>query len=128
MIWANYDVAGSSQTSEQVDTSTNYLARCCSSSWGAAHRLPEGADCGTHGDAGHQHDGYCDADRTWFLTGEKIDAPEGSAAERAATMRYDLSMIQYFELFGHGDGILPSTSKTPPRDRPNLAPGTTKIK
>ncbi|MBM6682807.1 LTA synthase family protein [Collinsella intestinalis] len=130
VIWANYDVAGSSQTSEQVDTSTNYLGSMLLELIGAPLTDYQKAQIAARTEMpAINTTGYCDADGTWFLTGEKIDAPEGSAAERAATTRYDLSMIQYFELFGHGDGIFTKHQQDAANETdPNLAPGTTKIK
>ena len=130
VIWANYDVAGNSQTSENIDTSINYLGALMKQLIGAPLTDYEKAQLTTRESMpAINTTGFCDARGTWYLTGTNADETTTEAGDAAVNTRYDLSMIQYLKLFGHGDGIFTKTLQGAANETdPNLAPGTTKIK
>ena len=130
VIWANYDVAGNSQTSENIDTSINYLGALMKQLIGAPLTDYEKAQLAARESMpAINTTGFCDARGTWYLTGTSADETTTEAGDAAVNTRYDLSLIQYLKLFGHGDGIFIKTLQSAANETdPNLAPGTTKIK
>ena len=129
VIWANYDLAGSSQTSETQDVSSNFLGALMMDLIGAPLTDYQKAQLALRSEMpAINATGYEDKDGTWYLTGTSGDGL--SAAGVAATeARRNLSKMQYLMLFGHGDGIFTKTLQSAANETdPNLAPGTTKIK
>ena len=128
IIWANYDVAGNSQTSEVDDLSTNYLSTKLMELIGApltdyqkAHvTLREALPA-------INSVGYEDKNLRWALSsGTTGDDKAGEAADDA---RNDYAKMQYYEMFGDGSDVYTKHFQTEANETdPNLAPGTTKIK
>ncbi len=131
LIWANYDVAGNSQTSETLDISSNYLGAYLMQLIGApltdyqkarlviAEAMPV-----------INTTGYMDRSGTWYLTGTaRSNEGEGGDGDDAEQARDDLETIQYYMLFGDGTHIFTTTLQAAANEtNPNLTPGTTKIK
>ena len=92
-IWANYDVAGNSQTSEERETSINYL--------NAYLMELIGAPLSDHQKASLEEAlempsvtlmGYCDTEGNWTET----NSDDGSSSA-SSDAYYELSLIQYLE-------------------------------
>ena len=130
VIWANYDVAGCDQTSEKIDTSTNYLGSLMMQLVGAPLTDYQKAQITARTSMpAINTTGFCDARGTWYMTGATTEAATTEAGDAAVNTRNDLSHIQYLKLFDHGDGIFTKTLQGAANETdPNLAPGTTKIK
>lgn len=132
VIWANYDVAGSSQTSEVRDISVNYLGALMMQLIGAPLSDYQKAQLAVREAMPTINStGYQDRSGTWYLTGQEPDGGEAGAGDGpdAARARADLAKMQYYELFGDGSSIYTKTQQSAANETdPNLAPGTTKIK
>ena len=131
IIWANYDVAGNSQTSEVVDLSTNYLSAqlmhligAPMTSYQKAHMVLRDAL------AAINSVGYEDAGGAWYLASSSDDTNSGDTLSAACEKaRSDYRTMQYYEMFGDGKSIYTKHAQDAANETdPNLAPGTTKIK
>lgn len=127
IIWANYDVAGSDQTSEVDDLSTNYLAAELMNLIGAPMSDYQKAQVVLRESLpAINSSGYEDAAGTWYLTGDTPDGDSESAVEQART---DYAVMQYYQMFYDGKEIYAKRYQSAANETdPNLAPGTTKIK
>lgn len=132
VIWANYDVAGSAQTSEELDTSINYLGALLMNAIGAPLTDYQKAQLAVRDVMpAINTTGFEDRSGTWYLAGvdEKDVAAAGGDGKDVVKARSDLSKMQYLELFDHDDGIFTKTTQDAANETdPNLDPGTTKIK
>ncbi len=131
VIWANYDVAGSSQRSEVRDLSVNYLGAWMMELIGAPLTDYQKAQLtAVETMPAINTAGYQDANGTWYLAGRNSDeAADGGDGDDVERTRDELSRIQYLKLFDHGDGIFTKTFQSAANETdPNLDPGTTKIK
>ena len=132
MIWANYDVAGNDQTSQEVDLSCNYLGTMLMNIVGAPLSDYQKAQLSLREALpAINTTGYCDADGIWYLSEAARNSVEGmsQAGADATEARRRLSLMQYLKLFDHGDGIFTKTLQSAANETdPNLDPGTTKIK
>ena len=130
IIWANYDLEGCSQTSEELDISVNYLGAVLMDLIGAPLTDYQKAElCIMDALPAINTTGYEDAESTWFLTTATID--EESASEATLEMldaKSDLQTLQYYQLFGDGTDIYTKHYQSEANETdPNLDPGTTKI-
>lgn len=114
VIWANYDVTGNSQTSEERDISANYLGALLMELIGAPLTDYQKAQLEVMQTMpAINTTGYESADGTWYLTGEgpaaDFEAAEGGSPDPddgdVAEAHYNLSLMQYYELFGDGKNI-----------------------
>ena len=132
VIWANYDVAGNDQTSQEVDLSCNYLGTMLMNIVGAPLSDYQKAQLSLREALpAINTTGYCDADGIWYLSEAARNSVEGmsQAGADATEARRRLSLMQYLKLFDHGDGIFTKTLQSAANETdPNLDPGTTKIK
>lgn len=130
LIWANYDVAGSEQTSEEVALSANYLGTVMMDLIGAPltdyqkaclqimQNLPA-----------INSTGFATRQQDWYLKGTEIDEEDGAAAVDAELARLDLWTMQYYQLFYDGKHVYTSHFQSEANETdPNLDPGTTQIK
>ena len=130
LIWANYDVAGNSQTSQQTDLSTNYLGSELMRLIGAPLTSYQKAQLSLREALpAINTTGYEDRTGTWYLSTAKDDELVGPNALAAATAKQDLATIQYYTLFGDGKDVYTKLKQSAANETdPNLAPGTTQIK
>lgn len=121
-IWANYDVAGSLQQSEQQDTSTNYLAALLMQEIGAPLTKSQEAELALRRQLPLINViGYQGADGVWHLTGQNDDS-------QATSLRNDLWAMQYRLTFDNGHPVFTLNQQTEANEtNPNLAPGTTAV-
>lgn len=132
VIWANYDIEGRAQESDEVDLSTNYLGAALMELIGAPMSDYQKAQMALRAEMPAINSvGFEDADGVWRLTESADDdataQPEAYAA--ALKARQDLAMMQYLKLFDHGDSVYTKTLQGAANETdPNLAPGTTQIK
>lgn len=132
VIWANYDIEGRAQESDEVDLSTNYLGATLMELIGAPMSDYQKAQMALRAEMPAINSvGFEDADGVWHLTESADDdataQPEAYAA--ALKARQDLAMMQYLKLFDHGDSVYTKTLQGAANETdPNLAPGTTQIK
>ena len=132
VIWANYDVAGRAQESDEVDLSSNYLGAALMELIGAPMTDYQKAQMALRVDMPAINSvGFQDAGETWHLTESATDDPTAAPEVYAAALkaRQDLAMMQYLKLFDHGDSVYTRTLQGAANETdPNLAPGTTQIK
>ena len=132
VIWANYDIEGRAQESDEVDLSTNYLGATLMELIGAPMSDYQKAQMALRAEMPAINSvGFEDTDGVWHLTESADDdataQPEAYAA--ALKARQDLAMMQYLKLFDHGDSVYTKTLQGAANETdPNLAPGTTQIK
>ena len=132
VIWANYDLAGNEQQSDQEDISTNYLGAEVLNLIGAPLSDYQKAQLALRENMpAINMIGFQDRSGTWHLSeaaaSEVASLPDAFAA--AIKAREDLAKMQYLKLFDHGDSIYTQTLQGAANETdPNLAPGTTKIK
>ena len=132
VIWANYDVAGNDQVSEQDDLSTNYLGSELMQLIGAplsdyqkAHIVLRNSMPAINST------GYADGQLAWYLSSASVSAEDGASdsAVAAAAARADLAKMQYYMLFRDGKDVYAKRAQTAANETdPNLVPGTTQIK
>ena len=121
-VWANYDVAGNAQTSQQIDTSTNYLAALMMQAIGAPLTESQEAELALRKQLPLVNViGYQGADGVWHLNGQEDDS--------LATELYNqLWAMQYRALFDNGEPVFTLSQQTEANEtNPNLAPGTTAV-
>ena len=130
--WANYDIEGRAQESDEVDLATNYLGATLMELIGAPMSDYQKAQMALRAEMPAINSvGFEDADGVWHLTESADDdataQPEAYAA--ALQARQDLAMMQYLKLFDPGDSVYTKTLQGAANETdPNLAPGTTQIK
>ena len=114
LIWANYDVAGCDQVSEQRDISINYLGALTMQLIGAPLTDYQKAQLvAMEAMPAINTTGFASSSYSWYLTGEDPLTDEGSGAsgddpddrEALAQALRDLKVIQYYKLFGDGEDI-----------------------
>ena len=130
VIWANYDVAGNDQVSEEVDLSTNYLGSVLMDLIGAPMNDYQKAQAVLReAMPAINSSGYEDAEGRWYLTGSTLPE-DGDAAQQAVERAHsDYATMQYYELFYDGKDVYTKRYQSAANETdPNLAPGTTKIK
>ena len=130
VIWANYDVAGNDQVSEEVDLSTNYLGSVLMDLIGAPMNDYQKAQAVLReAMPAINSSGYEDAEGRWYLTGSALPE-DGDAAQQAVERAHsDYATMQYYELFYDGKDVYTKRYQSAANETdPNLAPGTTKIK
>ncbi len=129
IIWANYDVAGNSQTSEEDDLSTNYLGSKLMQLIGAPLTNYQKASVSLR-DAlpAVNSTGFEDSEGRWYLaSADNSDGDKSAKASQKA--RNDYAKMQYEKMFGDGKDIYTKHYQSEANETdPNLAPGTTKIK
>lgn len=130
VIWANYDIDGRSQESDEVDISTNYLGAELMDLIGAPLSDYQKAQLALRANLpAINMIGYQDRAGVWHLSDAAVNKNAGDAFKAAAKAREDLAKMQYLKLFDHGDGVYTKTLQGAANEtNPNLAPGTTKIK
>lgn len=128
IIWANYDVAGNSQTSEVDNLSVNFLGS----------KLMEviGAPLSTYQKAllslrealpAINTTGFQDSTMRWYLSNQS-EADGNTSLQAAIDARNDYATMQYYELFYDGKSIYTKRKQSAANETdPNLDPGTTKI-
>lgn len=106
IIWANYDVAGNSQTSEEDDLSANYL--------GAKLMQVIGAPMSDYQKAIMQlreyipainATGYEDSRKRWYLHNSKLAEDADAVAQKCDEALDDYAYMQYYQMFGDGSTI-----------------------
>ena len=131
IIWANYDVAGNSQTSHEEDLSSNYLSSELMKLIGApltdyqkAHLTLRQSLPALNSVA------YEDSQDRWLLSSSKSDeAYNDTIAAACEKARSDYHAMQYYMMFGDGKDIYTKHYQDAANETDaNLAPGTTKIK
>lgn len=130
VIWANYDVAGRTQESEEEDLSCNYL--------GAELMELIGAPLTDYQKATLEAEetlpllnvtGFQDSDGAWYLKGADVGEDSTESAREAEETRVDLWEMQYLQLFGDGKSVYTKHFQDEANETdPNLDPGTTLIK
>lgn len=128
IIWANYDVVGNAQTSEQDDLSANYL--------GAKLMQVIGAPMSDYQKALMQlHDivpainatGFEDSRRRWYLTNTKLSEDADKVAQNCWDAKEDYAYMQYYQMFGDGSQIFTTHFQTTANmTDPNGDPNDTK--
>ncbi len=133
-IWANYDVAGNSQTSEEEDLSTNYLGAVMMELIGGPLSDYQKAQLTLRESLTAINSvGYYDSDGTAYLLTVAEDYDESTselseAGEDAVSAYQDLWTMQYYSFFGDGKDILTKHVQSAANETdPNLDPGTTII-
>ena len=129
VIWANYDVAGNSQTSENDDLSTNYLGAELMQVIGAPLTNYQKAHiCLRDALPAVNSTGFEDGEGRWYLS--SADNSDGDKSAKASQKaRDDYAKMQYEKMFGDGKDIYTKHYQSEANETdPNLAPGTTKIK
>ena len=129
IIWANYDVAGNSQTSTQDDLSTNYLGSTLMQLIGAPLSDYQKALVSLRNALpAINSTGFEDKSLRWYLS--SADNSEGDASAQASqTARNDYATMQYYQMFGDGKDVYTKHFQSAANETdPNLKPGTTKIK
>lgn len=131
IIWANYDVAGNSQTSHEEDLSSNYLSSELMSLIGAPLTDYQKAHLSLRQSLPALNSvGYEDAQGRWLLSSSKSDETyNDTIAAACEKARSDYHTMQYYMMFGNGKDIYTKHYQDAANETdPNLAPGTTKIK
>ena len=131
IIWANYDVAGSSQTSHEEDLSSNYLSSELMNLIGAPLTDYQKAHLSLRQSLPALNSvGYEDAQGRWLLSSSKSDETySDTIAAACEKARSDYHAMQYYMMFGNGKDIYTKHYQDAANETdPNLAPGTTKIK
>lgn len=137
IIWANYDVAGNSQTSDVTDLSTNYLGTELMNLIGAPLTNYQKAQLVLRQSLpAINTTGFLDSTGSVYLASVESDAnaSEDSTApkttlQQALEARAQYAQIQYYELFGDGKDVYTKLHQSAANETdPNLAPGTTQIK
>ena len=131
IIWANYDVAGNSQTSHEEDLSSNYLSSELMSLIGAPLTDYQKAHLSLRQSLPALNSvGYEDAQGRWLLSSSKSDETySDTIAAACEKARSDYHTMQYCMMFGNGKDIYTKHYQDAANETdPNLAPGTTKIK
>ena len=131
IIWANYDVAGNSQTSHDEDLSSNYLSSELMSLIGAPLTDYQKAHLSLRQSLPALNSvGYEDAQGRWLLSSSKSDETySDTIAAACEKARSDYHTMQYYMMFGNGKDIYTKHYQDAANETdPNLAPGTTKIK
>lgn len=130
VIWANYDLAGSEQQSQQEDISTNFLGAEVMNLIGAPLSDYQKAQLALRESMpAINMIGYQDQAGAWHLSSAVADEHATEAFSAAQKAREDLAKMQYLKLFDHGDSVYTKTLQGAANEtNPNLAPGTTKIK
>lgn len=130
VIWANYDLAGSEQQSQQEDISTNFLGAEVMNLIGAPLSDYQKAQLALRESMpAINMIGYQDQAGAWHLSSAVADEHATEAFSAAEKAREDLAKMQYLKLFDHGDSVYTKTLQGAANEtNPNLAPGTTKIK
>ncbi len=122
VIWANYDVAGCDQTSEERDLSANYLAAYLMQLIGAPLTDYQKAQLViSESMPAINTTGFASGSYSWYLTGDDPATDGGSGAsgsaggdgsdgdgsdgEALARAHADLETLQYYKLFGDGKDI-----------------------
>ena len=131
IIWANYDVAGNSQTSHEEDLSSNYLSSELLKLIGAPLTDYQKAHLTLRQSLPALNSvGYEDAQGRWLLSSSKSDETySDTIAAACEKARSDYHTMQYYMMFGDGKNIYTKHYQDAANETdPNLAPGTTKIK
>lgn len=131
IIWANYDVAGNSQTSHEEDLSSNYLSSELMKLIGAPITDYQKAHLTLRQSLPALNSvGYEDSQDRWLLSSSKSDeAYNDTIAAACEKARSDYHAMQYYMMFGDGKDIYTKHYQDAANETdPNLAPGTTKIK
>lgn len=131
IIWANYDVAGNSQTSHEEDLSSNYLSSELMKLIGAPLTDYQKAHLTLRQSLPALNSvGYEDSQDRWLLSSSKSDeAYNDTIAAACEKARSDYHTMQYYMMFGDGKDIYTKHYQDAANETdPNLAPGTTKIK
>lgn len=131
IIWANYDVAGNTQTSQEDDLSSNYLGSELMKLIGAPLTDYQKAHLTLRQSLPALNSvGYEDSQGRWLLSSSKSDeASNGTIAAACEKARSDYHAMQYYMMFGDGKDIYTKHYQDAANETdPNLAPGTTKIK
>ena len=131
IIWANYDVAGNSQTSHEEDLSSNYLSSELMKLIGAPLTDYQKAHLSLRQSLPALNSvGYEDAQGRWLLSSSKSDETySDTIAAACEKARSDYHTMQYYMMFGDGKDIYTKHYQDAANETdPNLAPGTTKIK
>ncbi|MFR3734897.1 MAG: LTA synthase family protein [Collinsella bouchesdurhonensis] len=131
IIWANYDVAGNSQTSHEEDLSSNYLGSELMKLIGAPLTDYQKAHLTLRQSLPALNSvGYEDSQDRWLLSSSKGDeAYNDTIAAACEKARSDYHAMQYYMMFGDGKDIYTKHYQDAANETdPNLAPGTTKIK
>ena len=131
IIWANYDVAGNSQTSHEEDLSSNYLSSELMKLIGAPLTDYQKAHLTLRQSLPALNSvGYEDSQSRWLLSSSKSDeAYNDTIAAACEKARSDYHAMQYYMMFGDGKDIYTKHYQDAANETdPNLAPGTTKIK
>lgn len=131
IIWANYDVAGNSQTSHEEDLSSNYLSSELMKLIGAPLTDYQKAHLTLRQSLPALNSvGYEDSQDRWLLSSSKSDeAYNDTIAAACEKARSDYHAMQYYMMFGDGkDTYTKHYQDAANETDPNLAPGTTKIK
>ena len=131
IIWANYDVAGNSQTSHEEDLSSNYLGSELMKLIGAPLTDYQKAHLTLRQSLPALNSvGYEDSQDRWLLSSSKSDeAYNDTIAAACEKARSDYHAMQYYMMFVDGKDIYTKHYQDAANETdPNLAPGTTKIK
>ena len=131
IIWANYDVAGNSQTSHEEDLSSNYLSSELMKLIGAPLTDYQKAHLTLRQSLPALNSvGYEDSQDRWLLSSSKSDeAYNDTIAAACEKARSDYHAMQYYMMFGDGKDIYTKHYQDAANETdPNLVPGTTKIK
>lgn len=131
IIWANYDVAGNTQTSQEDDLSSNYLSSELMKLIGAPLTDYQKAHLTLRQSLPALNSvGYEDSQGRWLLSSSKSDeASNDTIAAACEKARSDYHAMQYYMMFGDGKDIYTKHYQDAANETdPNLAPGTTKIK
>ena len=137
LIWANYDVAGNSQESADIDLSTNYLGTEMMNLIGAPLTDYQKAQLVLRQALpAINTTGFLDSAGSVYLASVKSDtnasadpAMPASSLQQALEARMQYAQIQYLELFGDGKDVYTKQHQSAANETdPNLAPGTTQIK
>ena len=131
IIWANYDVAGNTQTSQEDDLSSNYLGSELMKLIGAPLTDYQKAHLTLRQSLPALNSvGYEDSQGRWLLSSSKSDeASNDTIAAACEKARSDYHAMQYYMMFGDGKDIYTKHYQDAANETdPNLAPGTTKIK
>lgn len=131
IIWANYDVAGNSQTSHEEDLSSNYLSSELMKLIGAPLTDYQKAHLTLRQSLPALNSvGYEDSQDRWLLSSSKSgEAYNDTIAAACEKARSDYHAMQYYMMFGDGKDIYTRHYQDAANETdPNLAPGTTKIK
>lgn len=108
IVWANYDIAGNTQTSEVDNLSINYLGATLMELIGAPLSDFQKAQLSLRSALpALNKTGFCDAEGTWHLanaaTDKKSDA--STALGKATNALSDYATMQYYNLFRDGKSI-----------------------